>query len=173
MLGPVREESGNEAAVGADVAGREGVRCTVERDLCPGLVAADVLQAEAELVGPEVAGLVERLAAPEEGAGDGCSLRGGACPVLTPDVPFERRPPPGRDVAAGVDAGQIRPSQGVGRHRCRAEQVAGGLAADGDERDVAGDVGSSESWSTCGLPPRPVPTRSTLASSRSSTPWAR
>ena len=80
MQGPVGEKSGDEAAVGADVAGGEGVGCTVECALRPGLVAADVLQAEAELVRPEVAGLVERLAVPEKGAGDGCSLRGGACP---------------------------------------------------------------------------------------------
>ena len=143
MLGPVGEKSGDESAVGADVAGREGVGCTVERGLCPGLVAADVLQAETELVGPEVAGLVERLAAPEEGAGDSCSLRGRACPVLTPDVPVERRPPPGGYVAASVDAGKTSSSVGVGRYRCGAEELAGGLAANSDERDVAGDVGSA------------------------------
>ena len=87
MLGPVGEKSGDKAAVSADVPGREGVGCTVECDLLPALVAADVLQAEAELVGPEVAGLVELLAVPEESAGDGRSLRGSAGPVLMSDVP--------------------------------------------------------------------------------------
>ncbi len=41
-----------------------------------------------------------------------------------------------------MDAGQTRPSERVGLYRRGADQVAGGLAADGDERDVADDVGS-------------------------------
>ena len=82
VLGPVGEKSGDEAAVGADVAGREGVGCTVERDLGPSGSSPPTCCRRSPNWSDQKYGLVERLAVPEDRAGDGGSLRGGARPVL-------------------------------------------------------------------------------------------
>src|SRR6185295_15820186 len=75
--GAVGEQDGERAARLVEVARREGAGVAGELDAGPGLGAADLLQPQPELVGPEVRLRVVGPRVAEERAGDRGALAGG------------------------------------------------------------------------------------------------
>ena len=148
---------------------------SVEGDSLPSLRGAYVLKPETELVGPEVGSRPGPRLSAEDGAGDHGRLPGRARPVLETDMARMLGAPRGSDVTTGVDAREARAAAFVGLDRAGgpAQELTGGLGADGDEDEVALELRSVREAEPAERSVAPAEDLSTPASSLRSTPCSR
>src|SRR5262249_36355756 len=143
FLGPVDEQCCDQPSLLVEVACAEGPFVAVDLDAGPALSVADVLQAEPELVGPEVGRIVVRLVSAEDRGRDGGALCRRARPVLDPDPAAERGPVRRGGVATGVDAekrgpaARVRGNAAAARRRARWARL---VRADAEHDGVAGEL---------------------------------